>query len=271
METAFALRYCPIFFMMVALFLPGSKTSLFGPGGEAYAASITLAWDKSPDPNIAGYRVYARASGALYQYENPACQTEDTRCDVEIPTDSLPLYFVSRAISPHGIESADSNEVVYRPLNGPVDAIGFGETSVLPLPSGPSVYFYEPPLSPLIESIPELCEPLGITKPDATKLKLMVQLPPFEKAIDLYIAIYAPDVDPSVYLVDQALSLTPLQAGTPKFISNKLGDFLFQLFEDIPVPQLRPGTYHISIMVTPPNTPKDFYLWTTYFTVDSPT
>jgi hypothetical protein len=109
-----------------------------------YAAqSVTLAWDASSDPNIAGYKLrYGTTSG------NPS-QTIDvgktTTATVSNLNDGTTYYFTATCYTAAGLESQPSNEVSYTtpgpsatptptliPTAGPT--ISIGETSILASP-----------------------------------------------------------------------------------------------------------------------------------------
>lgn len=90
----------------------------------AQAAQVTLAWDQN-DPLPTGYRLYQR-NGEAYDYTRPVWQGTGTTYTLEVP-DDLQTAFVVRAYKTlnitGGIESGDSNEVVFTPpgLNDPPD------------------------------------------------------------------------------------------------------------------------------------------------------
>jgi len=261
------LRYCPLFLVVVAVSLTEWAPLRGTSGGEVLAATITLAWDASPDPDVSGYRIYARASGSLYQYANPVCETTDTRCGIEIFENRTPYYFIVRAINTQGAESTDSNEVVYWSKNHMAEVNGAEEMPAFLLPTGPAAFFYDPSPATHVENSSELFRPLEFVDLHPGILSVLLHVPPFENAVDIYVGIYAPEINPSVYLVGYNRSLTPLYAGVESFVSNKLGDMAFPLFENIPISQLRPGIYYLSVLVTPANEMGDYYLWTTYLTI----
>jgi hypothetical protein len=95
----------------------------------AQVAQITLAWDPSDDPNVAGYRVYCRTAGKAYR--KPIGTVEN----VPNPEFSLNLsygrkyYFVVISYDTNGIESFPSNEIswpaqVFSPNGGEIIASG---------------------------------------------------------------------------------------------------------------------------------------------------
>lgn len=72
------------------------------------ALQITLRWNSNTEPDLAGYRLYARAHGDSYNYTAPIWTGNATTATVEVPTHSA---FVVRAFDESGLESENSNEV----------------------------------------------------------------------------------------------------------------------------------------------------------------
>ena len=87
------------------------------------AASVTLAWDASPDASVVGYKVYfGVGSGA---YTNSVTVTNGLTCTITNLTVGVTYFFAATAYEINGIESDFSNEVSYRPpLPGPAPASG---------------------------------------------------------------------------------------------------------------------------------------------------
>ena len=81
----------------------------------AMAGGIQLSfeWDPNPEPDIAGYRVFAREPGGDYDYDDPAWEGEENYCSVYVDDEDAIYLFVVRAFDEDGFESDDSNEVIY--------------------------------------------------------------------------------------------------------------------------------------------------------------
>src|SRR3954465_11409863 len=80
--------------------------------GVAQAASVTLAWDKSPDASVTGYTVYwGNQSGS---YPGSLNVGNVTQAQIAGLTDGTPYYFVVRAYNASGTVSAPSVEVSRR-------------------------------------------------------------------------------------------------------------------------------------------------------------
>lgn len=81
------------------------------PEPAAAVQKITLGWDSSPDPDIAGYNVrYGLASG---QYALKVSAGTNFIADVNGLIEGMTYYFVVTACSSSGIESEPSNEIGY--------------------------------------------------------------------------------------------------------------------------------------------------------------
>jgi fibronectin type 3 domain-containing protein len=87
-----------------------------------FAATVQLAWDRSPDPGVAGYNIYrATMSGGPYTKLNLMLLPQTPVNETPMYSDTTPAgsqlsyYYVVRAQSLGGVESANSNEVVFNP------------------------------------------------------------------------------------------------------------------------------------------------------------
>lgn len=86
------------------------------------AATVNLAWDRSPDPNVAGFNVYrGTVSGGPYTKLNvtlipqPAVGDTPMYSDMTPTGSTLTYFYIVRAQSSGGVESANSNEVAFNP------------------------------------------------------------------------------------------------------------------------------------------------------------
>jgi hypothetical protein len=90
---------------------------------HAFAADLTLAWDAvttnedgSQLTDLAGYNVYQRTDDTQYDYNTAVASTGSDVTSVTLTnTDNTRRYWVVRAMSADGTESADSNEITVRP------------------------------------------------------------------------------------------------------------------------------------------------------------
>jgi hypothetical protein len=81
--------------------------------------SVTLAWNASTDPSVAGYNVYyGGASGA---YTNEICAGNATNATISGLVQGTTYYFAATTYTSSGMESPFSSEVSYLvPLNAPI-------------------------------------------------------------------------------------------------------------------------------------------------------
>jgi len=99
------LRYVAGLFLIVILLLFPQ---------EAYSAQLTLSWQPSTDPDVAGYRLFSRQEVQSYDYNHPAWEGAVTTCTYEFDAVVNTTYcFVVRAFDTAGNESADSNEACW--------------------------------------------------------------------------------------------------------------------------------------------------------------
>jgi len=81
---------------------------------KAYAAQLTLSWQPSTDPDVAGYRLFSREDGQSYDYDHPAWEGTGAICTYEFDAVVNTTYcFVVRAFDVAGNESVDSNEACW--------------------------------------------------------------------------------------------------------------------------------------------------------------
>ena len=87
--------------------------------------SVTLEWSPNAEPDLAGYRVFARAESQSYNYVTPAWEGTDTICTIYRLDETKDYYFVARAFDTEDFESGDSNEVSLEgtPLPDPEDGL----------------------------------------------------------------------------------------------------------------------------------------------------
>ena len=76
------------------------------------ASSVTLAWDRSPDGSVTGYKIYyGVGSGA---YTNSVSVGNVTNATVTLPGPTgVTFYFAATAYDGSGVESTFSNETSY--------------------------------------------------------------------------------------------------------------------------------------------------------------
>jgi hypothetical protein len=106
-------------FKCIRLFLPVTLLSVipFLAAATSQAAqSVTLAWNPSSGPNLAGYRVHEGTFSGVY------IQTIDvgnlTTATISNLTAGFTYYFVVSAYNTAGVESGPSNEVAFTAAAG---------------------------------------------------------------------------------------------------------------------------------------------------------
>jgi hypothetical protein len=85
----------------------------------ATTASVTLAWNSSTDPTIAGYNIYY--GGASHTYTNMIPVGEATEVTISGLIQGTTYYFAATTYSASGLESQFSSELAYLvPVNVPI-------------------------------------------------------------------------------------------------------------------------------------------------------
>ena len=85
-------------------------TVLLSPN-TAHSFEPSFIWDENTEPDLEGYRVFAREEGQNYDYDNPYWEGTETTCTIYGLTDGITYYFVARAYDIYGNESENSVEL----------------------------------------------------------------------------------------------------------------------------------------------------------------
>jgi len=97
-------------FSLVFLHLFVLFTLLLSPN-IAHCFNLSFAWDANTEPDLAGYRVFYREKGQIYDFDFPDWEGTGTTCTIYGLYDNTTYYFVSRAYDIYGNESENSVEL----------------------------------------------------------------------------------------------------------------------------------------------------------------
>ena len=92
--------------MLALLHSPGPAFSVMPPGSR-----VTLAWDRSPDSSVTGYRVYY--GGVSGNYTNSLAVGNATTATIPGLASGVTYFFAVSASATNGLESILSNEIAY--------------------------------------------------------------------------------------------------------------------------------------------------------------
>ncbi len=140
-------------------------------------------------------------------------------------------------------------------------------------PQGPSIYQYKETIDPVYDRDPANCKPMAVGNLAGGTLQLKLGLPPFTGPVTLYMAIYAPQVDPlRVYLFvknNGNLTLIPFNGNVNDLEPFDSGTTFPEqgLFGSVPTSSLPSGTYHLYVIVTPEGSLSAYYIWETSFQI----
>jgi len=90
-------------------------TLLLQPFVAMSSTQVTLEWSANTEPNLAGYKVFVREEGQVYDYANPVWEIIETTCTIYDLDEAKTYFFVVRAFDTEEFESGNSNEVTLEP------------------------------------------------------------------------------------------------------------------------------------------------------------
>ncbi|NPA25018.1 MAG: VCBS repeat-containing protein, partial [Deltaproteobacteria bacterium] len=139
--------------------------------------------------------------------------------------------------------------------------------SPLPLPTGQETYDYDDNGQTVRSDDPAACQPLGYEIAD-NQLNLLLDLPAFADPVDIYVTLYAPEIDPNrFYYVTPDGTTEPLTTHLLPWATFTSGDLNETLISGIPINTLPFGHYYFYLLVAPANqSPLNrYYLWSTVY------
>ncbi len=144
----------------------------------------------------------------------------------------------------------------------------------LPLPSSAHVFNYAPVVSPEYDPDPSVCKPFAAGNVAQGTMDLQIGLPPFAGPVDVYLALYAPAINPGeIYLiVPQAPSgytVAPLSSGLVPWETAVTDPEFQSFFGSVSLAGWPLGPYYLMTLVTPVGAGNltNYYFWVSTFTI----
>ena len=137
-------------------------------------------------------------------------------------------------------------------------------TAEMALPNGIQVFTYPIVSTPYWETIPGIARPISIgsCSPENEGLDMGVLLGKFKGPVDVYVAVYVPDIDPkTTYILWPDGSFHPDTQGLFPWKSNLNSSFDETFLSGIDTNVLPEGAYHIFVGVSPSGKQDSFYVW----------
>lgn len=150
-----------------------------------------------------------------------------------------------------------------------------GYVGELPLPSSANLFVYDPVVSPVYDHDPSACKPFAAGDLSHGTMELQMGLPSFAGPVDVYLALYAPAINPvEIYLLvpvaSSGYTVAPLSSGLVLWKRAKVDPGSQIFFGRIPLTVLPLGPYSLGTLVTPAgatSSTTDYYLWVSTFIV----
>lgn len=136
-----------------------------------------------------------------------------------------------------------------------------------PVPDGQDIYNYLPVETPYLDPDPGASKPFAVGDVAGGTLSMRVAMPVMLDPVDVYLALYAPDVNPDIWVFTPGPGMQSLNDGLVAWKEGTTGGFDETLFGDIPVNMLPSGTYNIYMVVTPQGSTDTWYFYSTYFVI----
>lgn len=118
-----------------------------------------------------------------------------------------------------------------------------------------------------IDSIASYLQSLASGTTSGTTLSLEVSAGKFSGAVDVYLAVYAPDISPDIYMIMPDYSLQPYSTVGLVAYKTNVTAINERLYGDIPTSSLSKGTYYLYMAVTPAGSIASYYLYQTSFVI----
>jgi hypothetical protein len=165
-----------------------------------------------------------------------------------------------------GCDSTNGNRCTVSMNSNKYVTAYFNETFKLPLPSGQHIYSYLPVENAVVNyKNPSLCKPFAVGNVTSGILELEVMVPAFSGPVDIYILIYAPQIDQDdIYIVTSEGSIQPRLMGLEPWRRGTYGGIQETLFQ-VDTSLIPSSIYYLYLLVTPVGDIESYYLWTTYF------
>ena len=94
-----------VFLIVIILF------TLLVSANSAHSFEVSFIWDANTEPDLVGYKVFAREEGQNYDYNFPDWEGTETTCTIYGLTNGITYYFVSRAYDIYDNDSENSVEL----------------------------------------------------------------------------------------------------------------------------------------------------------------
>lgn len=151
-------------------------------------------------------------------------------------------------------------------LTALVSFYGVAYPDNLPLPAGQQAWTYPARTSPSKSPLPANSFPVafGPVAAAGNTVNLQISLDPVAGPVDIYLALFVPEIAPEIFLLRADGTLRDMAEGFFPWMENVSAGMEFAT-GDIPIRVLASGTYYFGLLVTPHLDAGRYYLWITSF------
>ncbi len=147
---------------------------------------------------------------------------------------------------------------------------GGGTTgTMMQMPTSQQMFEYGPITTPVAGTDASTSMPIGVgsVAMGGTTITGQVTVGQFSNPMDMYLTVYAPEVDPfNIYLMHPDGTLQPVSSGVMPWMSGVTS--VDQTAINMPTSGLAKGTYTVGLMAMPSGgNMSAYYMWKTYFVV----
>ena len=154
-------------------------------------------------------------------------------------------------------------------IEGAQQAMRAEHATAMVIPAEGYSHFYNAVAYPVMSTNKDAAKPLGVgsVAQGGDALDIQIILGRFTGRVDIYLALYAPDISPVIFSIGPDLTLRAFEGGIKPWRAAQIEPLNESLFGRIPVSILPSGTYYLGLLATPAGSFTNHYFWITQFDI----